>query len=429
MKASLFLRRVRNPRLSTAIFVAALLVTEPTWATTHALRFDEAVRLSVDRAPSLAARQFQTGAAREEAASASALPDPQLMLGIKDLPVDTADAFNPSVDSFTMKTVGLKQEIPARAKRRARQAMADRTIDEAEALTTAEQVTVRQSVADAWVTLWANERQLNALHALREQSALAIRIAKAQLRGGVGTAVNAMATQAAALDLDNRIDASAASVDAARDSLARWLGTSQQDTSIEGDPPDLSVLPVSEARLLASVDRQGPLLPWQSREAVAAAQVDVASAEKHPDWSIGVSYGQRDRYSELLSVEIGIGLPLFPRNRQDRGISARRAELDSVVSLHEEARRMQIEQLRRSLALWAGLKRQIEREDSQLLPLAGDRTRTALASYGAGGEVQPWLDARRDELDIRVTHARRLGELGHVWAELAYLLPGEGVKP
>lgn len=429
MNASLFLRHVRNPLFSAALALAALLVAAPSWATNLELRFQDAVRLAVDRAPTLSARQSQAEAAREEAGRASALPDPQLILGLKDLPVDTADAFNPGVDSFTMKTFGLKQEIPARAKRRARQAVADRSIDQAEALTAAEQVTVRQSVAQAWVALWAAERELDALQSLREQSALAIRIAKAQLRSGAGTAVNTMATQNAALQLDNRIDAATASVDAARDSLARWLGVAPEGLAIAGDPPDFTVLPTSEAGLLASVDRQGPLLPWQAREAVAAAEVDLASADKRPDWSIGVSYGQRDRYSELLSVEVGISLPLFPRNRQDRGVSARRADLDAVIASHEDARRAQIEAIRRALAQWNGLKRQVARKEQEMLPLARDRAQVAVASYGGGGELQPWLEARRDEIELHVEHARHLGDLGRVWAALAYLLPNEGVRP
>ena len=61
----------------------------------------------------------------------------------------------------------------------------------------------------------------------------------------------------------------------------------------------------------------------------------------------------------------------------------------------------------------------------EILPLARDRSETALAVYGGGGSIQPWLDARRDELEIHVEHARHLGELGRVWAALAYLMPRE----
>ena len=37
--------------------------------------------------------------------------------------------------------------------------------------------------------------------------------------------------------------------------------------------------------------------------------------------------------------------------------------------------------------------------------------------------LQPWLDARRDELAVHLAHATHLGELGHAWAALAFLLP------
>lgn len=393
------------------------------------LTLSEATRLAVDRAPMLDARRAKVEAAEQESHRAGALPDPKLTFGIQDLPIDTADAFNPGVDSFTMKKVGLMQEIPARAKRRARQAVADRTIDEAEALTVAEQLAVRRSAAQAWVSVWAAERELGELQSLREQSALAIGISKARLAGGTGSAVDTMATQATALELDNRIDAAQAALDAARDTLGRWLGADPATLTVSDVSPNFDVLPISEARLLSSIDRQAPLLPWQSREAVAAAEVDLATAEKHPDWSVGVSYGQRDRYSELLTVQIGVSLPLFPRNRQDRGISARRADLDAVVASHEDARRAQVEAVGRALAEWNGLKRQVARKEEDMLPLAKDRAQTAIASYRGGGDLQPWLEARRVEIELHVELARHLGDLGRAWAALAYLLPNEEMRP
>jgi cobalt-zinc-cadmium efflux system outer membrane protein len=430
MSVSLFLRLERSLCFSAALVVMAWLMTTPVMAMPADLRLEDAVRLAVERAPAISARQSQTEAAREEARRAGALPDPKLTFGIDNLPVTGTDAFNTGADFMTMKRIGLMQEFPASAKRRARQSLADRTVEQTEALTLADQLQVQRDAATAWVTLWAAQRELDALQDLRKQSALAVRLAKARLAGGAGTAVDAMATQAAALELENRIETAIAGVEGAQAMLGRWLGGAPTELKTGDSPPDFTQLPVNEATLLASIDRQTPLLPWRSSEDVAAAQVDAATAEKHPDWSISTSYGQRDRgRSDMLMVQFAVDLPLFTANRQDRSIAARRAELDAVVALHEDARRMQTEQLRRGLAEWAGLKRQIARDDSQLLPLTRDRAQTALASYSAGSELQPWLDARRDDLDIRVTHARRLGDLGRAWAALAYLLPNEEVRP
>lgn len=429
------LRRRRSFRHWAPLALVLAWMVAPAWSAPTSISFDAAVRMALERAPALQARRSQTEAAREDAVRAAALPDPKLTLGLANYPVTGSDAFDLRADDMTMKQIGLMQEFPARAKRRARQALAERTVEQAQALTRAEQVAVRQAAAQAWIALWAVQREVEALQAQREQSALAVRIAKARLAGGTGTAVDAMATQSAALELDNRIDMAAAAVEAARGSLARWLGVKPDGLATAGAPPDLTTLPVSEATLLASIDRQGPLLPWQSRESVAEAAVGEAIAEKRPDWSLSAAYGQRERTpegmprSDMLMVEFSIGLPLFARSRQDRGIAARRAELDAVVAEHEDARRMQIEAVHRALAEWNGAQRQVARKEGEALPLAHDRSQTALAAYRGGGPLQPWLDARRDELELHVEHARHLAELGRAWAALAYVLPNEETQP
>ncbi|MBF6024889.1 TolC family protein [Lysobacter niastensis] len=421
-------------RLATLV-LALGLAPVCAWSAPVGQSFDDAVRLAVERAPALEARRSQTLAAREEAVRAAALPDPRLTAGIANWPVTGADAFDFRVDDMTMKQIGVMQEFPARAKRRARQAVADRGIEQVEALSTAEQLAVRQGAAAAWIALWAAQREVAALQALREPASVAVRTAKARLAGGSGTVTDTLATQAATLELENRIDAAEAALEAARAGLARWLGTEPTDLLAEGAPRTLTELPYAPAALMTSIDRQGPLLPWLSREALAEAEVDAAIAEKRPDWSLDVTYGQRDRApdgmsrSDMLMVEVAIDLPLFPRNRQDRGVAARRAERDAVAAEHEDARRAQIEVVRRALAEWQGLQRQVTRQESETLPLARDRAKAALAAYSGGGDLQPWLEARRDEIELHIEHARRLGELGRAWAALAYLLPEKETAP
>ncbi|NOT87755.1 MAG: TolC family protein [Lysobacter sp.] len=417
-----------------ALVLALTFVAAPAWSAAP-IAFDDAVRLAVEHAPALQARRLQTEAAREDAARAAALPDPRLTLGLTNVPVTGTDAFDLRADDMTMKQVGVMQEFPAWAKRQARRAVADRMIEQTQALTLVERLAVRQAAAQAWIALWTAQREIEALQAQREQSALAISIAKARLAGGTGTAADALAAQSAALELDNRIDAAEADVAAARATLARWLGIEPEELTIIGASPDLTVLSVDESSLLTSVARQGPLLAWQSRESVAEAAVAAAVAETRPDWSVSAMYGQRERTSggmprsDMLSIEFSIGLPLLTRNRQDRGVAARRAELDAVAAEHEDARRMQVEAVRRGLAEWHGLKRQIARKEQQALPLAHDRSQVALAAYRGGGSLQPWLDARRDELELHIEHARHLGELGRVWSALAYLLDDEEKQP
>ena len=403
--------------------MAVLAMPIAALAASHELTLAEAVRLATERAPMLDARRAGVSAAQEEAARAGALPDPMLTVGIDNLPVTGRDAFDSRIDEMTMKKIGLRQEIPSRAKRSAYRSLAARQIDEAQAQSQAEVLAVRRATAEAWIGVWTAQLQLAALQRLREQAALAAKVSKARVASG-GEPVSALATEAALLELDNRIEAGRADKLAAQAGLARWLGDATVEVADQA--PTFESLPIAQAQLLAAVDRVGPLLPATAEVETAAAAIDVARADKRPDWSVGASYGQRaGGRSDMIMFEVGIGLPLFSRNRQDRGIAAREADYQVALATREDLRRQEAARIRADIARWEGLKRQVALHENSLLPLAHDRSAVTLAAYRAGGELQPWLNARRDELDVHLAHAEHLGELGRVWAALAFLLPSE----
>lgn len=382
---------------------------------------EEAVRRAAERAPMLDARRASVDAAQQEAHRAGALPDPMLMVGIDNLPVTGVDALDAQADFMTMKKIGLRQEIPARAKREARRRLAARTIDLAQANTEAERLAIKRAVAEAWVDVWASQRELAALAALREQATLAAQLAKARVAGGAGPVADAFAAEASVLGLDNRIAAAQAARSEAQAALQRWLGVS--DLTATRDAPDFDTTPFSKTQLLAALDCLPVLKPANAQLEAAAAEVDVARAQKKPDWSVAASYGQRGAgRSDMVMLEFGIGLPLFTRNRQDRGVAAREADYQVALATREDLRRQQAAHLRADFARWEGLRRQVSLHEQSLLPLARDRSAMALAAYRAGGELRAWLDAQRDELDVHLSYARHLGELGRAWAALAFLL-------
>lgn len=428
------------PRCRSASCVGCLLVLMlavlPAWtAGSTVLSFEAALQQATERAPLLMARDAQITAAREDAGRAAALPDPKLILGVSNWPVTGSDAFDLRADEMTTQEIGLMQEFPAHAKRQARQAVADAVLAQAHATALADVRAVRQAVAAAWVGLWAAQRERIALEGMRDPVNAAQRAARARLTGGTGTATDVLAVEVAGLALDNRLDAANAVIGAARASLARWLGSMGDSVRAEGGAPDLMTLPQPETALLTQMDAQAPLLPWASRLTMAEAQVNAALAEKRLDWSLSLTYGKRDRgrdgmpRSDMLMIEVGIGLPIFTRGRQNHAVAARRAELRAVTAELEDARRIQGETVQRTLAQWHGLRRRITRQQEQILPVARDRSATALAAYAAGGDLQPWLEARRDEIELRIEHARLWGELGQAWAALAYLLPNRENVP
>lgn len=405
-----------------ACWLAATLASGRALPAEPPLTLDAAVELAVRHAPALVADAVRIDAARQDAMRAGRLPDPELTLGVENLPVQGPGAYTFGADEMTMRTLGVMQRIPSRASRDAERSLAEAGIIAANAARVAAGGDVRRSAATAWIARWAAERRRALLGELLDETGTAVRAARARLAGGTGSASEALAARGELAALESRIDAADAADAAAQADLARWLDAAATRTL--ADPPDFATLPVPPAQLLARIDAQAALLPLSARERQADAAIAAAKAGKRPEWRVGVRYGSRVAgLPDMTSVEVGFSLPLFARNRQDRAISARYAERTAAVAELDDARRAQRATVGRELAEWQGASRQVQRYRDELLPLAHDRTQAALAAYGGGAPLQAWLDARRDEVTVRIAYADALDGWGRSWAALAYLLP------
>lgn len=424
MCSSWFWRHVRVPRFLAALW-CGLCLSLPLYAATGegSLSLVAATHLAAARAPQVQAQLLRSQAAQHDAVRAGRLPDPQLTAGINNLTATGPQAFDAAADSMTMRSIGLMQVIPSHAKREAEKAVAQAGVQLSSADVTTVWLAVKQATAGAWVRLWAAQTERQQLDALNDQFTLAVNLAKAKLRGGTGSATDVLAAQAAVVQLANRITAADAQIAAARAALQRWVGDDVGQTLAPA--PDFSTLPMSPAELQRNLNRQGPLLGWAAREDQAKAQLDLAKASKRPNWSVGLVYGTRIHRPDMLGIEVGVSLPLFPGNRQDQNISARYADRSAVADAHENALREQRAAVAADLAEWRGDTQQVTTYRDRLLPLVEDRSRTALAGYRGGGSLEPWLEARRDEIDTRIAYAKALAAWGTAWARLAYLLPDQ----
>src|SRR5580692_5776505 len=92
--------------------------TEVAVPTNSPLTMEEAARLATVDQPLLAEREAKIQAEEHQAVAAAQLPDPQVSGGIKELPIDTSEAFSARRDNFTEFAIGVSQEFPRAAKRR-----------------------------------------------------------------------------------------------------------------------------------------------------------------------------------------------------------------------------------------------------------------------------------------------------------------------
>jgi outer membrane protein TolC len=158
--------------------------------------------------------------------------------------------------------------------------------------------------------------------------------------------------------------------------------------------------------------------------------VRQANAAYRPDWSLEVMYSKRGPdYSDMMTVLVGVELPLFTANRQDRRLASRLAAKAKHEQQHENHRRMLLAELEAAHANWQTLALRLERFDRDVLPQAVNRVEAALAGYrGARVDLASVVEARRAELELRLQRLMLEVELARARAQLDYLVAGKGGK-
>lgn len=374
------------------------------------LTFDEALIRAENQAPSLSARALDISARRSTARAAGELPDPRLGIAIENFPVSGPPAFTYTRDEMTMARLGISQDVPNLAKRRARTRAAEADIDVAEAERAAEARRVRVAAAIAWIDLAYAQRRLAAIDsAISRLSALAP-MSTAGTASGTSRPAQALDVRRAIADLADRRSEIAADIARTKALLARWTGDPEPE--VEGALPDFEVDPTT---LRSAIGDNPALLVAIARAKQAEAGVTIARADKRPDWSFDLTYGKRaGRYGDMVSLGTTISLPLFARKRQDPRIDASIANASAAADEQEDIRRAIAADLDAALADHVMHHEQWMRSRATLLPLARQRADLETASYGAGratlidiAQAQSTLaDAELETLDREAAVAR-----------------------
>ena len=101
---------------------SALLVAQTAQA--QSVGYEETLAAARAEQPMLEAGAFRIQARRDAAEAADELPDPRVRAGVMNLPVTGPAAFDPYAQLPTQLAVGVEQEIPNLARRRARSSRA-----------------------------------------------------------------------------------------------------------------------------------------------------------------------------------------------------------------------------------------------------------------------------------------------------------------
>jgi outer membrane protein TolC len=325
---------------------------------------------------------------------------------------------------MTMRTIGVSQELTRDAKRKARAARFEREAEFAEASRSLALTNTQRDTAIAWLDRYYQERLRELLVGQRDEARLQVDAADAAYRGGRGSQADAFAARSAVEQMEDRIAEAERRIATAKTLLARWVGADPAKQAL-GAAPSFDTVHLQATDLEAQFAHHPEIQVMVNKEQTAAAEAEVARANRRSDWSVELMVSQRGpAYSNMVSVNVAVPLQWDRPQRQDRELAAKLAGVEQMRAEREEATRAHVAEALGMLQEWQSDRERLKRYERALIPLADDRTRAALAAYrGSSVPLAAVLEARRGEIETRMERLRLEMQTARLWAGLNYLIP------
>lgn len=365
-------------------------------AGSDALTLEAVLELARERNPRLAAMMAAAEAAVQRAPEASTLPDPMIQLGVMNFGIPD---FNTDMPMSMAPSVQLMQTVPFPGKLSRAGEIAELGSEMAQARADEAWWEVRAQAAGLFYDLYSMDRQLEVMRETLRLLQDFQEVAMAMYSSGTGRQADVLRADVEVARMDGEIRR----MEAMRvTAVARLNAVLDQPAATPLSSPRLEDLPrdVPDAETLEGWARE-------SRPALAGARLGVDQARSRtalvardiwPDFTVGLSYGQRDRgfgTERMGSAMVGFSLPIHAGRRQ----YARRDEAEALERVADaELRASQAEVDARIGELLAQLER--DRALSRLyrdevIPEARVNVESALSSYRVGAvDFMTLLDAQ-----------------------------------
>jgi len=387
--------------LHTRVLVAVLMAACAPLIRSQGLSFTEAVDRASRDAPAVEAGAARVDAAQHAARAAGRLPDPKLLLGIDNLPIEGPDRFSFSRDSMTMQRIGFMQDFPNHAKRSAENALAQGSVAVAESELRLARLEAVQQVASAWIARRTVEQQLARLDELRNETRLLEEVLHSGVASGRNSLIEVVAFQQEVAALAERREALESRREQAIGLLRRWIGAAA-DEPLAGEVPNFAI---DRAALVRNISHHPELTALDAKAAVVDSEVAEARASRRPDSAVELAYQRRaPNYSNMVSIQLSVDLPIFPGSRQIPRISGKLAERRALDAAREADFREHQQMLEADLSELERLRKAVERQRQAVIPLAEQKVALLQSAYAANkASLADLIGARRERIEAEAT--------------------------
>ena len=427
--------RVRFPAASVATLVGcSFLLSYASPLAAQDLTLAQAERIALERDAMTREMQSQAQAMRERAVMEGELMDPELRLGVVNVPVDS---FALDEEDMTMLEVGVSQAFqPGRSRQLSRRQM-EQLASAMDATAEDRGRLVRREVRKLWTQLGyvagaraVLDTQTSWVEQLRQSS-------RARYASGEGKQLDLLqAGLEAAMLREQQLDLERDDA-IYRSQLSFWVGADEAARAHPATPgPRAALEPLAtlEGRLAAHPAQ----VDFERRIVAARTAVETAQEKRKPGWMLDLAYGFRqgdmqtsmvgatESRPDMRSAMVTVDLPLFRKDRQDRDVAAARLDERGLHERHDDHRREMQAML---VEAWNTVRRTGELEqfyEDELLPLADQSVQAALLAWRSNrAMIDDVVMARRAATETRTKHLRLAADRALAQHDLDYLAGDE----
>ncbi len=387
------------------------------------------------RNPEILAARHQQDAAAQRVASAGALDDPMLEIGVVNAPLP------PSLrrDDMTMKMLGLSQRLPYPGKRGLRESVAaadsasiGHAVDE-----TANRV--RRELRSAYEEL----RLANSAERLATRNRELLRqlasVTETQYALGRGLQGDVLKAQSEVVRMQQDLLRIASDRTGRVAELERLLGRTAPGGDIVPTAATLLPLPADAAVLTRrAVEERPQLRALDALIEKSDREVELARREYYPDFELRLGYGQRDRTlggmprDDMVTMTVAVNLPIWRKSRLEPRVAEARAMRAEASALADAQRLETRATLAEQLAVERATRESVTLYRSTLLPQLHAAAESAVRAYQLGrADFLTLLDAQMREYAAALAEAEAIASHNKAIATIDFLTgaaPGEAAS-
>lgn len=373
----------------------------------------------------------QSVAFEDKAVADAQLPDPVLMFGWLNVPVED---FELDQEPMNQLRFSVKQMFPAgdtlEVKKNLTLADAARVREQA----VMRRLWVLQQTRNAWFEISYWEAALNVVkenEPLFEQLRDVTTSFYSTGRKGLDDVVR---SELELQRLKDRQEKISENIRKKRASLSRWIGDDDSQRALPERLPEWRVS-LPEKQVLREQIISHPMVLAMDRQIDKLKQgVDLARQQYKPDWAIEFAYAFRDAHrpngvevSDVASIAASVTLPVFTANRQDKRVAAASGQFNAGLDRRLDMIKGLNARLDAELATLEKLNNRISLYENMILPQSRQQAQAALMAYKA--EQSDFSEVMRShiaQLESVLQLQRLSTDRLKAIASIRYLLPVDG---